>query len=855
MQKELLPIDAVLPEIVESLRSIGAVVLKADPGAGKTTRVAPAILDAQLATLSDGSAGQIVLLQPRRVAARLAAARISDERGSELGDEIGYQVRHEGRWNRNTRILVCTQGVFLRRLQDDPLLENVSVVVFDEFHERSIDSDLSLALCRQVRQDVRPDLRIVVMSATMQVGPVALYLGNCPAIESPGRMHPIDIEYLSFTSNARLPDLACEGVNKVVPRTSGHLLVFLPGVGEIRQARDILEGQAGQDSLIVPLYGDMSLEEQQKVLRPSKQRKVILATNVAETSLTINGVTAVIDTGMARVNRFHSQLGLNRLDLERISRASADQRAGRAGRTAPGQCLRLWTEREHLALRDFDEPEIARVELSQCLLQLIAWGEPDVNKFSWFEAPPQASVDRALRLLHLLDVLCDNKLTDLGKLVARLPIAPRLARLILEGTRLGQGNRAALCAAFLSEREPFKRIEKRFTSNHRTSSDVLDRLSALEEFESSGQRDSVCGTIVPGAANLILRNAAQLSQQTGVAGKRQTIDSKANRQLDKNADSDKALLHAIAAAFPDRICKRRKSKDRRAVMVGGRGVRIAEESAIEDSDLFVAVELNDSGKAETLVRQASYVDRSWLPQTHLTTNIDIAYDAPRQKTMAVKRVRYYDLVIDEIQSKLPQDVDPGAILAEGIRAHLDVEALVGEEPKRYLARVQSLRGWLPELELPELDANPWNELLDKWCTGCASVADLQQEALVACITFLLTPPQVVALDKEAPDRLKVGGGRQIRLDYHPGKPPVLAVRVQELFGLSNTPRVAQSRVPVLLHILAPNNRVQQITPDLGGFWSNTYPSLKEQLKRQYPKHAWPDNPLVRPPNPPARERR
>lgn len=846
MANESLPIDAVIPEILENLASSGAIVLKADPGAGKTTRVAPAILDVGLAKLPNGKPGKIILLQPRRVAARMAAVRMSEERGTTLGDDIGYQVRHEGRWNEKTRILVCTEGLFLRRLQDDPLLEGVSVVIFDEFHERSIDSDLSLALCRQVRREVRPDLRIVVMSATLDAAPIAQYLGNCPAMESPGRTYPIDIEYLQFPSNSRLPELAAEGINKILPRTERHVLTFLPGVGEIRQTKEILESQNQHEFLVLPLYGDMSLEEQQSVLRPAKERKVILATNVAETSLTIDGVTAVVDTGMARVNRFHSQLGLNRLELEKISKASADQRAGRAGRTAPGQCLRLWTEREHIAMLPFDAPEIGRVELSQCLLQLISWGEADIRNFEWFESPPQLAIDHALSLLHLLDVLDENKLTDLGKQVSQLPIQPRLARLILEGEKFQQGYRAAICAALLSEKDPFRRQEQRFVSNHRTSSDVLDRVSALEQFERTGERNSVSGMIAPGAAKTIFKNARQLAPKR---------DSSPPSDKGSAGNSDEALLRAICAAFPDRICKRRSLKDRRGVMVGGRGVRIAEESAIEDCDLFAAVELNDSGKSETLVRQASYVNRKWLPQAHISTSVDISYDVQKKKTAALKRVRYADLVLEEMQTKLPPDVDAAAILAEGIRTHLDIDALVEEEPRRYHARLQCLQEWLPELGLPDLSESPWSDLLTDWCSGCTSVSDLKQETLMACLRARLTPEQIAAVEKEAPDRMKVLGGRLVQIEYQPGKPPVLAARIQELYGVKETPRLAQGRQPLLMHLLAPNYKVQQITPDLASFWENTYPKVKQEMMRRYPKHAWPDNPLVKPPNPPQQERK
>lgn len=816
---ESLPINSVLPDIVLRLKSAGAVVLRAEPGAGKTMRVPPAILDAGLADLESGGAGQIVVLQPRRIAARSAAARISDERGTVLGEEIGYRVRLEGKSSARTRILVCTEGVFLRRLQDDPLLEDVAVVVFDEFHERSLDGDLALAMITQVRSQVRPDLRIVVMSATLDSAPIADYLGGCPIVECPGRTYPVEIEYLQFAPNTPLPRLAVEGVSKFVGRDDapGHVLVFLPGVGEIRKTEEILHDElAVSDRLVLPLYGDMSLEEQQQVLRPSKQSKIILATNVAETSLTIDGVTAVVDTGMARVNRFHPQLGLNRLELERISKASAAQRAGRAGRTAAGRCLRLWTERDHLALRDFDAPEIARVELSQCLLQLIAWGEYDVKAFPFFEAPPEAAVDKALQLLDLLDAISAGRITSLGKQMARLPLQPRLARLMIEASEAGYAERGALCAALLSERDPIRR-ERNIDGapRHRTDSDVLDRLTAA------------------GGTKQIMRAAKQLVQIIGTAGSGTSSTSE-----------DEALRRALLVAFPDRVCKRRQPNDRRAVMVGRRGVKVAEESAVIDGDLFVAVELSDSGQSETLVRQASLIERNWLPPTHVTSSVEVAYDVQRQKVVAFKRNKYVDLILDEMPAPMPADVDPGAMLAQGILANLDLNSLIDEEAKRYFARVQSLRECLPELNVPDFGESPWQDLLPDWCSGCSSVSELRGETLIACIQARLTREQVVAIESEVPDRFKLPSGRTVKIEYEIGKPAIIAVRIQELFGQAETPKLARGRVPVLLHLLAPNYRVQQITPDLASFWKNTYPTVKKELKQRYPKHAWPENPLA-----------
>jgi ATP-dependent helicase HrpB len=838
-----LPIDDVLPEVISGLTSTdtGALVLIAAPGAGKTTRVAPAVLDAGLAELTNranqSTQGQIVVLQPRRVAARAAATRISDERGTKLGEEIGYQVRHESKVSARTRIVVCTEGVFLRRLQKDPMLENIAVVIFDEFHERNLDSDLALALVRQVRNELRPDLKIIVMSATLDAEPVSRYLSNCPVVQSPGRAYPVNIEYLSFQPSAvNLEQTVSDGVKKMLATRDGHILAFLPGVGEIRKTQELLEPIAERENLLLlPLYGDMPLEEQQRVLNQSAQRKVVLATNIAETSLTIDGITAVVDSGMARVNRLDTRLGLNRLGLERISQASADQRAGRAGRTASGDCLRLWTEREHKTMSAFNSPEIERVDLSECALQLLAWGEKDLQSFSWFEAPPQTSLSRALELLDRLDALENGSLTELGRKMAQLPLQPRLARLLVEGATLGQLKDTALCAAMLSERDPLKRSSENTGAKHKSESDVLDRVWALKEFAEHGHKHSFAGELMVNPAKQILRAAEQLTR----------LLSDFSTSAVTEQQSDQSVMRAIMVAFSDRICKRREPGGKTAIMVGGRGVKLSNDSAVTDAEFFVAVELIETGQSDATVRQASAIEKSWLPKSHLTTSIDVSYDTIREKVVASKCTRFCDLVIEEKVAALPQDIDPGEILAKALSAaNVDVVALVDDNAKQYLARINCLRENIPELDLPEFSAEPWRDLLPLWCMGSSSLAELKSHSFTSILQSQLSHEQLTAIEQEAPAQIPVPSGNQIKLHYEDGKAPVLAVRIQEIFGMTETPKVARSRQPVLMHLLAPNYRVQQITPDLGSFWKNTYSEVKKDLKARYPKHSWPDNPLT-----------
>ena len=509
-----LPIDEVLPQIVAALRTSDAVVLRAPTGAGKTTRVPPAVLD----NVVKGD-GAVVVLQPRRITARACARRIAYELNVPLGGEVGYQVRFDRCMGRATRIQVVTEGIFLRMLQDDPFLESVATVVFDEFHERSLNSDLALAMTRRVQEMVRPELKIVVMSATLEAEPIARWLGGCPTVESRGRLHPVDISYLEDRRHRPIADRTADAVMQILDRTPGDVLVFLPGVGEIRQTARRLEGLAAARNLaVLQLYGDLPAEKQDEVLGQVGRRKIVLSTNVAETSLTIEGVTAVVDTGLARSLSFDPHVGMDRLLLTPISQASADQRAGRAGRTQPGVCLRLWAERTHRQRPAAEEPEIRRLDLAGPMLELRVWGERDPAVFPWFEAPPAAAREQADALLNLLGAI-DGKgnVTEIGRAMARLPVSPRLARMLLEGRRLDEAAAVALAAALLSERDPFGRGDDappwRRVAAGGSDCDVSDRVAALEEFESSGRDDSALGRIHRGTAQYVLHVRDQLLRE------------------------------------------------------------------------------------------------------------------------------------------------------------------------------------------------------------------------------------------------------------------------------------------------------------------------------------------------------
>ncbi len=837
-----LPVDAVLPSLVDSLRRRTSVVLRAPTGAGKTTRVPPAVLDAGLA-----QGRSIIMLEPRRLAATTAARRMAAERGGKVGDEIGYQIRFDRRIGPQTRIHVVTESILTRVLQDDPFLEHVGVVIFDEFHERNLHSDLGLAMTRRVQREARPDLKIIVMSATIDAAPVAEFL-DCPVVESEGRLHPVTTSYLPFPPSGPVERIAASGVEQVLDKTAGDILVFLPGVGEIRRTHQALESLAERRGLaVMDLYGDLPYEQQEAVLRPADRRKLILATNVAETSVTIEGVTGVVDTGLARVLRFDPSVGLDRLEVCRISRSSADQRAGRAGRTAPGVCLRLWTEREHAGLNEREDPEVRRVDLAGPALELRAWGEPDLREFPWFESPPAAALDEADRLLRRLGALDERGATELGRCMVRFPVHPRLARMLIEAHRLGHPDRAALAAALLSERDPFVRPRDRRAATHSTDSDVLDRLETLEAFDRSNRRGPALGELAAGAAQIVLRARDQLAR---------TARDVCGRAKSAACDADEAVLRALLAALPDRVARRREPNSPRGVLVGGRGVRLWERSAVRNPDLFLCVDIEEQGGNEALVRQASAIERQWLAPDLVRESVEVEFDESRERAIAVRRTRYDDLVIDES----PTDAADPSRLAEALcraaSVRLDRALPLGDDAvAQFLARVRCLGEWLPALSLPEFTDDEMRELLPQLCAGRRSFAELRSAPLVDFLKSALTPAQIAALEREAPERLAVPSGSRILLRYEVGRPPVLAARIQELFGLVDTPRVAGGRVPVLVHLLAPNMRPQQVTQDLRSFWTNTYPTVRNELRRRYPKHSWPEDPLNAPPERrPARRR-
>ncbi|HVT57808.1 MAG TPA: ATP-dependent helicase C-terminal domain-containing protein [Thermoanaerobaculia bacterium] len=896
-----LSVAPLLPRLVAALAAGRAAILTAPPGAGKTTLVPPALLAA-----GAGGGRQIVMLEPRRLAARAAARRIAEQGGWRVGEEVGYQVRFDRHAGPATRILVVTEGILVQMLQSDPFLSGIGVLIFDEFHERSLAADLALAMARRVQREVRPDLALVAMSATLDAGPLAAFLGGCPIVECAGRPYPVEVSYLdqlerrldrrfdrfdrskgrrgASDADQPLTRLVAAAVRGALAATAGDVLVFLPGAGEIERAAAALATLGAEQRLaVMPLYGDLPPARQDEVLRPADRRKVVLATNVAETSITIDGVSAVVDSGLARRLRYDPATGLDRLELIKISRAAAEQRAGRAGRQGPGICLRLWPAHEHSSRPERETPEIARIDLAGPALQLLAWGETDLAGWGWFEAPEPQALAAAALLLARLGATDASGVTAVGRAMARLPVHPRLARLLLEGHRFGVTRAAALLAALLAERDPFPRRPRQrpgsATAAPRSSrSDLLDRLDALALFESASSRsrgsaaaradeadeahDADSEGLHRAAARMVLRARDQLVELArrelggpdGVEGARQPERAEPGQsgqrgQSGTSGESgarEEALLRALLAAYPDRLARQREPHSRRALMVGGRGVRLAEESAVEAAELFLCIDVapgRGGTRAEDLVRLASAVEADWLPAARLRTSVELVYNAERERVTAWKRNCYDDLVLAEHEVAPPDPAAAEALLAAVAAALPHAGLPAGDlEVASFLARLRSLADWMPELGLPRFDDAALRALLPQLAAGKRSLAELRRAPLLQALRGSLSGEQRAALDREAPERLEVPSGSRIRLTYEPGRPPVLAARIQELFGLAETPRIAAGRVAVLLHLLAPSGRPQQLTADLRSFWRNTYPEVRRQLQGRYPRHAWPADP-------------
>ena len=817
-----LPIDSVLPEIVSSLRACPNLVLRAPTGAGKTTRVPLAIWRSGLC-----GEGWVVLVEPRRLAARAACTHMARQLSSQPGDLIGYQVRHEKRLSNATRVVAMTPGILLGRLVDDPTLEGIGAIVLDEFHERGIETDLILGMVRTIRETLRPDLKLVVMSATLDVKPLSEYLGDCRVVDSPGRLFPVVHLHAGVDRDTPLGTAMARGIRRMLEETPGDLLAFLPGMGEIRATERALEQVAAEFGVdILALHGDLPLDEQDRALRGGGRRRVVLATNVAESSVTVEGVTGVVDCTTARQLRHDPAVGLDRLEIRPISQASLTQRAGRAGRVAPGVCLRLCSEADARNRRPVDEPEVRRVDLAGPLLRLASIGELD--SFEWLDAPSAAARAMALEQLEDIGALTGGKISRLGHRLSGLPMSPRLGMLLLAGKDLGVPGLAAATAAVLEEGDPRPRRGGGAYGQTPTPSpsDLLDILLELEEFERGGR----ASTIAANRAKWVLRARDQASRLIG-----------ALPGMEPGWDNAEPLGRALLAAFPSRLARRRETKSNRALLASGRGAKLADSSAVRDEELFIALDLMDA-PGEATIRLASGIDRSWLAPEGFHSELDIRFDEKTNRVETRKRLGWHGLALEETDHPTPRDETTGELLAEAAWQRRETVFPKEDTPAgQFLARWRWLATEAPGL-IPALDEVLERLVLSGLCHGLRGLGELAQADWLGAFAGRLSHQQSKDLDTHAPERMGLPSGNSVALSYEPGRPPVLAARIQELFGWKETPRIAQGKVRLLLHLLAPNYRPQQVTADLASFWNNTYQQVRKDLRGRYPKHPWPEDP-------------
>lgn len=834
-----LPIEDLRDPIISELRSGNRLVVEAPTGSGKSTQIPQMLLDAGL--LGEGRA---IILQPRRLAARMLAARVAHERSGRVGDEVGYRIRLDDKSSSRTRLLFVTEGILVRQMLGDPDLTGVSALIFDEFHERHLYSDISLAQALSLQATRRPDLKIVVMSATLDTSTLADYLQPCAVLRSEGRTHPVNISYLQRDPGEEKPwDLAAEAARTMLGKTEGNLLVFMPGAYEISRTISTLRAWLPSGISVLPLHGELPPADQDAAVSAGGGRKVIVSTNVAETSLTIDGITGVIDSGLARIASFDPRRGINTLLIEKISRASADQRAGRAGRTAPGVCLRLWTEREHTRRIPREAPEIHRVDLSEVLLTLKAAGFTSLDAIRWLDAPQTPALERAEMLLHDLGAVDhEGAITPLGRRMLAFPTHPRYARMLLAAQELGCVRQAALMAALTQSRPLLLRTDRKTEEERQDlfgggGSDFLVMARAFRWAERNDFRPDRCRQLaVHGDA---ARQTGKVYDQFLNLAEGQRLD------IDAPAAPDEVLARCILAGFADQVARRRGMGTNLCDIVHGRRGLLAKESAASESRLIVAAEISEIGQGSGDVRvqlsMATAIDEQMLrdlfPEDFADRN-DHVFDTSTNRVVKRSEKVFRDLVLESVN----RDAQPGPDVSRVLAAALAEGDLPlptwKEDAEEWMNRVKWLSHHHPELELPTLDETDRLLALEDWCQGAVGYRDVKDKPAIPALLSLLSPAQRAALEKLAPERHELPGGRKARLLYKPSGQVTMSALIQDLYGVTASPKLAGGRAEVTCEILAPNRRPIQITKDLNSFWKETYPKIKPELSRRYPKHKW-----------------
>jgi ATP-dependent RNA helicase HrpB len=818
-----LPIDAALPELTAALRGNSAAVLVAPPGAGKTTRV-PLVLAAEpWAAQRSGQTSRILVLEPRRLAARAAAARMAHNLGEAVGETVGLRVRFGSKVSRKTRIEIVTEGIFTRMIVDDPMLAGVAAVLFDEFHERSLDADLGLALARDAQQGLREDLKILVMSATIDSARVGALLGRVPVIESQGRVFPVETRYVGRDARPIELQLA-DIIARAMRAERGSVLAFLPGAAEIRRTQSLLEGRTDAATDIVPLYGALGGDEQARAIEPGRpgRHKIVLATSIAETSITIEGVRVIVDSGLARVPRYEPDVGVTRLDTVRVSRAAADQRRGRAGRTEPGVCYRLWDEPQTAALEPFARPEILAADLSSFALDLAAWGA-DADKLAFLDPPPRAALAEAKALLTTLGAIDgDGRITEEGRQLRRLPLPPRLARMVIDAARLDQGTIAAEVATLIGER-----------GLGGEDVDMRERLAALRRDRSPRARDA----------------RAMAARWAEVAA---SPPSRGGRDFSVGA--------LIALAFPERIAKNRGSGTGAFLLANGRGASLDAVSPLAREPFLAVAELAGSA-AQGRILSAAPITLAEI-ETHFSDRItareDVAFDAASLSLRGRNSRRLGAIVLGERAVPVLPDENNARLLAESIVA-LGIDRLPWTQAlQQWRDRVMFLRH-SEGADWPDLSDAALATGAEEWLAGAlagrTALAALPADEFAAALGELLPWPLRRRLDAEAPVYFEAPTGTRVPIDYASDGGPKIAIRVQELFGLDRHPAIAGGKVPLAIELLSPAQRPVQTTRDLPGFWRGSYAAVRAEMRGRYPKHPWPDDPIAAAPTRRAKPRK
>ncbi len=842
-----LPIYDIQPELLSSLGASSRVVLSAPTGSGKSTQIPQMLLDA------GAVGGQIIVMQPRRIAARMLAMRVARERNGQPGDEIGYHIRLERQAGPSTRILYVTEGILLREFLHNPNLDGIGCVIFDEFHERHLYGDVTLARSRLLQSEGRADLKLIVMSATLNTGTLETALKPCTTIESEGRTFPVDIVYTDKRIHFdRTPiwSAAADACERAMEENqAGDILVFMPGTHEIRRTVDSLKRSKRIRGMeVLPLHGELSAKDQDHAVSPGGRRRIIVATNIAETSITIDGVRVVVDSGLARIASHDANRGVNMLSARSISRASADQRAGRAGRVGPGTCFRLWTEREHSERPLQELPEIERLDLSEAVLALVAGGVGDLSRFPWLTPPPDRALAHAISLLEDLGAIKSGSglsVTDMGRRMVAFPVHPRYARLLLESGVRNCVYEATLVAALMQGRSILihsagKEVQHRRADafGDEDQSDFFVHFSALALARRSRFQLDACREL--GIHGQAARQVQPLHESFLRIARAQGLPVNQHVPAEREA-----VQQCILAGFVDQLARRKDSGSLRVELIRNRRGEIDRGSVAGKARLVVAgeireVELRKNERRITLSLCTS-IREEWLHEQFprdFSYEDTVTFDASGKRVVGLSRRKFRDLVLDEKPSSNVPAEQAASMLADGVldgRFHLKHW---DHEVEQWIFRVNALSRWCPELESPEFTADDRRFILEQVCLGCVSAKEVQGRPVKPILRDWLSPAHATALDEYAPDRVRLPSGRRIRVIYAENDAPTISVRIQDLFGVNCPLTIAMNRQRLRIQILAPNQRPVQVTDDPIGFWRDTYPAVKKQLQKKYPKHEW-----------------